>query len=294
MHQEQFITDRATVVVGPEQEPCQRPPRLIVVAGTYLGHQIELGEVPIIVGRAAEATLSLPHPSISRSHCRIWREGERFFIEDLGSTNKTFLNGQPVMRAELHDGDQIGIGNHSLKFFGSASPEAQYHQNLIDMAVYDGLTGFFNRRHFRTLLDECVDRARSGEELALVIIDLDHFKRINDHFGHLIGDQVLQTVAELIRQHTPGHWRLGRLGGEEFAAALPGASLGAARTYAETLRLGVEQHHFEIRGERHPITTSLGVAIWQSGMAGSADLLRQADERLYRAKSLGRNRVEVD
>jgi diguanylate cyclase (GGDEF)-like protein len=294
VHQEQSNTDRATVIAGPDQDQRERPPRLIVVAGTYLGHQIELGALPVVVGRAAEATLSLPHPSISRSHCRIWREGEHFYIEDLGSTNKTYLNGQAVMRAELKDGDQIGIGNHSLKFFSSASPEAQYHQNLIEMAVHDGLTGFFNRRHFRTLLDECVDRARAGEALAVVIIDLDHFKRINDHFGHLVGDQVLQTVAQLIRQLTPGHWRLGRLGGEEFAAALPGATLADACAYAETLRTGVEQHHFDIRGERHPITTSLGVAGWASAMSGSADLLRLADERLYRAKANGRNRVEHD
>ena len=176
MNKDHSNTDRATVLAGPDVDHRERPPRLIVVSGVFLGHQLEIGSDPVIIGRAVEATLSLPHPSVSRSHCRVWFEDERFFIEDLGSTNKTYLNGQSVMRAELSDGDQIGVGNHALKFFRGASPEARYHQELIDLAVHDGLTGFFNRRHFRMLLDEHVERARGGVKLAVLIVDLDHFK----------------------------------------------------------------------------------------------------------------------
>lgn len=270
-----------------------RPPSLIVVSGVFLGHQMDLGDQPVVIGRAAEADLSLPHPSVSRSHCRIWREDDTYFIEDLGATNKTYLNGRVITRAELRDGDQIGIGNHALKFFSGNSPEASYHQELIELAVHDSLTGFFNRRHFRTLLDEDIERARAGESLSLIIIDLDHFKRINDSFGHLVGDQVLSSVSQLIRESSPASYRLGRLGGEEFAAALPGTPFADAIVVAEQFRAAVEAHHFDIRGQRHPITTSLGVACWTATMAGSADLLRLADERLYRAKANGRNRVEA-
>lgn len=292
MNKEHHNTDRATVIAGPEGEQGERPPRLIVVSGIYLGHQLEVGAEPVVIGRAVEATLSLPHPSISRNHCRIWREGERFYIEDLGSTNKTYLNGQAVMRAELNDGDQIGVGNHALKFFRGASPEARYHQELIDLAVHDSLTGFFNRRHFRMLLDEHIERARNGVALAVLIIDLDHFKQINDHFGHLVGDQVIASVSQLIREHCHSSCQIGRLGGEEFAVSLPEAPHEEARTFAERIRETIAQHRFDIRGQPHPITTSVGVASWDPGMQGSADLLRLADERLYRAKANGRNRVE--
>jgi len=285
-------TDRATIIAGPDNDNKERPPRLIVVSGVFLGHQLEIGNVPVIVGRATEATLSLPHPSVSRNHCRIWAEGEQFLIEDLGSTNKTYLNGQAVMRAELRDGDQIGVGNHSLKFFRGASPEARYHQELIDLAVHDSLTGFFNRRHFRMLLDDQVERARSGVELAVLIIDLDHFKQVNDQFGHLVGDQVIAGVSQLIRDLSMASCHLGRLGGEEFAIALHDTTYQGACATAETVRAAIANHHFEIRGAAHPITTSLGVASWDRSMQNSADLLRLADERLYRAKANGRNRVE--
>jgi len=287
-------TDRATVLAGPDVDHRERPPRLIVVSGVFLGHQLEIGSDPVIIGRAVEATLSLPHPSVSRSHCRVWFEDERFFIEDLGSTNKTYLNGQSVMRAELSDGDQIGVGNHALKFFRGASPEARYHQELIDLAVHDGLTGFFNRRHFRMLLDEHVERARGGVKLAVLIVDLDHFKQINDHFGHLVGDQVIASVSQVIRDLSHSSCQHGRLGGEEFAVALPEATHDEACRFAEQIRSGIAQHRFEIRGDPHEITASVGVASWAAGMAGSADLLRRADELLYKAKANGRNRVESE
>jgi diguanylate cyclase (GGDEF)-like protein len=287
-------TDRATVLAGPDIDLRDRPPRLIVVSGVFLGQQLEIGQEPIVIGRAVEATLSLPHPSVSRNHCRVWIEGERFFIEDLGSTNKTYLNGQAVMRAELNDGDQIGVGNHALKFFRGASPEARYHQELIDLAVHDGLTGFFNRRHFRMLLDDHVERARAGIDLAVLIVDLDHFKQINDHFGHLVGDQVIASVSQVIRDLSYSSCQHGRLGGEEFAVALPEATHSEACHFAEQIRAGIAQHRFEIRGEPHAITASVGVASWTPTMASSADLLRLADERLYRAKAKGRNRVEFE
>lgn len=292
MSKDYSSTDRATVIAGPDSDSRDRPPRLIVVSGVFLGHQLELGAEPVQIGRAADATLSLPHPSVSRQHCRVWAENEHYYIEDLGSTNKTFLNGQAVMRAQLKDGDQIGVGNHALKFFRGASPEARYHQELIDLAVHDSLTGFFNRRHFRMLLDEQVDRARHGAALSLLIIDLDHFKQINDHFGHLVGDQVIASVSQLLRDLAWSSCQLGRLGGEEFAVALPDAGLEEAYQFAEQLRLAIADNRFEIHGEVHPVTTSVGVATWSPALSSAADLLRAADERLYLAKANGRNRVE--
>ncbi len=130
-----------------------------------------------MVGRASECGLSLPHPSVSRHHCRIWREGDAYVIEDLGSTNRTYLNGKPITRAELRDADQISVGNNAIKYFTGASMEATYHDELIDLAIYDGLTGFFNRRHFRGLLDEYMEKIKATSTVSVLIMDLDHSSR---------------------------------------------------------------------------------------------------------------------
>jgi diguanylate cyclase (GGDEF)-like protein len=284
-------TDRHTVAQGPPRDDDTFKPRLIVVSGVMLGYQLELGTALVVVGRASECGLSLQHPSVSRHHCRIWREGDTYVIEDLGSTNRTYLNGKPIARAELRDGDQIGVGSNAIKYFTGASMEATYHNELIDLAIYDGLTGFFNRRHFRGLLDEYMEKAKSSLPLSLLIIDLDHFKLVNDNHGHLVGDQVLTSVAQLIRENAPAAAPIGRLGGEEFAMALRGTTLEGAIELAERVREAVAAHPIETREVTLPITISIGAAQVDAQVAQSADLLRNADEQLYRAKTEGRNRV---
>jgi len=282
-------TDRHTVGEPTREEDGAFKPRLIVVSGMLLAQQMELGDKPVIVGRASECALSMPHPSVSRQHCRIWRDGNRYLIEDLGSTNRTYLNGKPITRAELRDGDQISVGNNAIKFFTSTSLEANYHEELIDLAIYDSLTGFYNRRRFRALLEEELGTGKAT--LSLLLMDLDHFKQINDRHGHLVGDQVLSGVAQAIREHTPGDAAIGRLGGEEFALALRDKSLHEATALAETLRTAVSARPIETRAQRLVVTLSIGVA--QSGADGEtpSELLRRADERMYRAKQGGRNRV---
>ena len=286
-------TDRHTIGELEQKETAFKP-RLIVVSGMLLGQQMELGTAPVIIGRASECGLSMPHPSVSRLHCRIWRDGDRYMIEDLASTNRTYVNGKPVTRAELCDGDQIGVGNNAIKFFTGTSMEADYHEELIDLAIYDSLTGFYNRRRFRALLDEEMSAARISVPLSLLLMDLDHFKQINDRHGHLVGDHVLGLVAQVIREHAPADAPIGRLGGEEFALVLRGGSLQEATALAESLRAIVAAHPIDTHEEHLIVTISIGVA--QSGNDGNtpSELLRRADERMYRAKQEGRNRVCAD
>lgn len=287
-------TDRQTLAEPSRAEAATGQPRLIVVSGMLLGVQVELADEPIVVGRSSECTLSMPHPSVSRQHCRIWREGAGFMIEDLGSTNRTYLNGKPVQRARLHDGDQISVGNNAIKFFVGSSVEANYHEELIDLAIYDSLTGFFNRRHFRSLLDEDVERLRKAagrEPLCLLMADLDHFKQINDAHGHMVGDQVLSGVAQLIRECVPPSAAVGRLGGEEFAVALRGAGLDEALALAQVLRARVQDNPVAAREHSVVVTLSIGVTQAQAGDLSGSDLLRRADEQLYQAKEAGRNCV---
>jgi len=269
----------------------KRSPRLIVVSGVMLGHQVELSGETVVIGRASECAISLPHPSVSRRHCRIWSEDGRYHIEDLSSTNRTFLNGEAITRADLRDGDQIGVGQNALKFFVGASVEARYHRELLDLAIYDGLTGFYNRRHFRALLDEEIEKARTtAVRLCLLMLDLDHFKALNDEHGHLVGDQVLAAIAEVLRESAPKTAPIGRLGGEEFALLLRDASLREACDLAEILRAAVSARTVNVGKQVLRVSISIGVAILADG-ADSAGLLRAADEQLYRAKEAGRNRV---
>ena len=284
-------TDRNTIADSGRNEPGEFKPRLIVVSGMMLGLQIELADEPVTIGRASECALSLQHPSVSRHHCEISRDGDHYFIEDLGSTNRTYLNGKPVRREELHDGDQISVGNNAIKFFTGHSLEAKYHDELIDLAIYDSLTGFYNRRHFHTLLDEEIERAKGTAPISVLMMDLDHFKNINDRFGHLVGDQVLTSAAQIMRAQAPAEAPFGRLGGEEFALALAGKNLDEAIIVAEKLRNAIASKPVETRDQKLPITVSIGVAQIGGKLKTGAELLNAADDRLYRAKQAGRNCV---
>lgn len=286
-------TERHTVVEATRPLGGATRPRLVVVSGMLLGLQLELGDDPVVVGRAGECAISIPHPSVSRNHCRFWRENDAYWIEDLGSTNHTYLNGVQVGRAQLRDGDQIGVGGNAIKFFVGASLDATYHAELIDLAIYDSLTGLFNRRHFCAVLDEELAKTANGAPLALLIVDLDLFKQINDRYGHPVGDQVLATVAKVMRERTPGEFLIGRLGGEEFAVALPGHDRQAAARLAEALRVAVAAHPLEAAGQALQITISIGVAQADAHDCSRGRLLKLADDQLYRAKQEGRNRVCV-
>jgi diguanylate cyclase (GGDEF)-like protein len=287
-------TDRATILSHSDPNSGNHPPRLVVVGGALLGLQVVLTDETVIIGRAGECGLCLPHPSVSRQHCKVTFVGGRYFIEDLGSTNRTLLNGHAVAHAELKDGDHIAIGNHGIKFFRGNSPEARYHHELIELAIYDSLTGFLNRRQFLGKLSEELESCLSQQQpISLLLIDIDHFKRINDQYGHLTGDHVLSELAKLLRQQNLGEL-VGRIGGEEFAIALPEIEWVQAKQAANRLRENVFAQRFEHRGELVPVTVSIGVCEYQARF--EQDLkpwMAAADSALYAAKNGGRNRVEV-
>jgi diguanylate cyclase (GGDEF)-like protein len=284
-------TDRATILEPSATQETQGNPRLIIVSGLLLGHQVEIGDAPVTIGRGSDCTIALPHPSVSRLHCRIWREDFRYHIQDLESTNRTFLNGKPVVRAELRDGDQIGVGSNAIKFFVGESVEARYHEELIDLAIYDSLTGFHNRRHFLGLLGDEIERARRGQRLCLSMLDLDYFKSINDRHGHLVGDQALSGIARILREQSPANAVIGRFGGEEFSMLLRDVGLAEAVAVAEKLRAAIACQTLALRDLQLTTTISIGVAEFGPAAGDSVALLRAADEQLYRAKQGGRNRV---
>jgi diguanylate cyclase (GGDEF)-like protein len=265
---------------------------LMVVHGERFGHRIRIGATPTSIGRGSDCDFRVNDRSTSRRHCIAWAEGGRYWVRDLGSTNKTCVNDQFVAEAELKAGDYLTVGNTVFRLIRNGTLEARYHSGLNRLATIDALTQLPNRRHFRDLLDAaCTDAKASRIPLCLLFLDLDHFKRVNDTFGHCTGDEVLRAVAELLHNNLVGHEVAGRLGGEEFALLLPHTPIHVARSRAEHLRRIISAHQTPTSSDLIVVTASLGIVEWGARYETVADLMRDADRQLYRAKALGRNRV---
>jgi len=271
----------------------REPACLVVLQGQRLGQRIDIGDAPLVIGRAPECEFQIMERSVSRQHSKIWREPSGFRVKDLDSTNKTFLNDQPIIEAELKDGDHITIGSCVLKFMDRSSVEARYHEEIYQLATVDPLTDLYNRRQFLELLEKELARATNHRRpVALLIIDIDHFKAINDRYGHPAGDGVLKRVARTLAAHAREEFIIARIGGEEFAVVLPEHKVEQAAEFAERLRIAIETHDMDQTGGGPKCcTVSIGAAEWLAGMTASSELLRAADEQLYRAKQEGRNTV---
>lgn len=285
-------TQRRTVRPPGERSARVGSACVVVIHGENLGHRHELGDKDVVVGRSPDVELQINHGSISRQHCRIWREASGYRIRDLDSTNRTFVNEQPILEAELRDGDHIGVGDSILKFMEQGSVEARYHEELYQLATSDPLTGLYNRRQFQELVEKEILRAtRHLRTLILALVDIDDFKSINDRYGHPAGDGVIRGIAQLLRHNARADQLIARIGGEEFALVYAEQTLGEAVESAERVRRAIEASPFELGGKSATVTVSIGLAPWRRGMSSLADLMRAADEQLYRAKQGGRNRV---
>ena len=288
-------TQRTMLSPGPLR-PSPRSACVVVIHGEGLGRRADIGDAPVLVGRSSESDLVIAHNSVSRAHCRIWREGGGYRIRDLGATNTTRLNDRRIEdEAALADGDQVTVGESILKFISQDSVEASYHEEIYQLATHDALTELYNRRHFIEMADKEIARAiRHQRPLALCIVDVDLFKPVNDRYGHISGDEVLRQIAELLRGHARSDDLAARIGGEEFALLLSECDATAASTFAERLREAVASAVFTPGGEPQRITISIGIAELSPGRDTRAALMAAADAALYRAKSLGRNRVCVE
>jgi diguanylate cyclase (GGDEF)-like protein len=292
--------DRTIIGVKPLPSDAEKPqrdrPYLIVLAGPNVGEMYPVEGAESFVGRGTNATIRLGDDSISRRHVRIVVDGKDVRIEDLGSANGTILNGERVTAAPLRDGDKIQLGSTTiLKFTYHDKLEEAFQRQMYDSALRDGLTKVFNKKHMLDRLTvEFAFARRHQTPLAVVMIDVDHFKNVNDTFGHLAGDHVLAKLAAAVQAILRTEDVFGRYGGEEFAILCRGAAPLAAGIVAERVRATVEQTSFAHEGRAIHITASLGVAGYPAVAAVNPDeLIRVADEALYEAKRSGRNRVVV-
>ena len=232
---------------------------LIVLSGQQIGRMYKLGKAKIVLGRSEDADVQLDDEGISRHHARlVAMPGGVVMLQDLESRNGTFVNGQQCRTRALEDGDRIQLGAITiLKFSIQDSLEEKFQEQLYASATRDPLTGAYNNRYFREHLGkEVIHAERHGTPLSLVLLDLDHFKQVNDTYGHPAGDQVLRELVGSLIGVVRSDDVLARLGGEEFGLIMRGAGMDGARPLAERLRQIVESHAFEHSGKRIPVTIS--------------------------------------
>lgn len=271
---------------------------LIVVSGkTSAGKMFKLDRSELVIGRANEADIMLDDEGVSRKHAKVIVRGDGSVqLVDLNSTNGTFNNGEKVDVQALHDGDKIQIGSATiLKFSYQDSIDEALQKNLYESATRDGLTRTHNKKYFLdTLKKEFAYCLRHRLPLSLVLLDIDHFKRINDTYGHQAGDYVLMRVAQRVAEAVRGEDLFARYGGEEFVLLLRETGEDKAFLLAERLRRLIESSDFTFSGQQIKVTFSAGIATLQDGnYADHEAFVAGADKQLYRAKEAGRNRVEA-
>ena len=288
-----------TTIAVPANAPRQRTRAILtVISGPSAGRAHSLREGETLIGRGKEAHIRLDDGGTSRLHARIRTLDEgRYVLEDLGSTNGTFVANRRLDQAvDLASGDRINFGPNVVVSFAilDAQAEMMAHQ-LYESAVRDALTKAHNRRYLvERLSSEIAYAKRHGTRLALILFDIDFFKRINDTYGHLAGDDVLREVSALVSRLIRTEDVFARFGGEEFVILARGIEHANAGRFSERLRTSVERLEIASEGAVMRITISVGFAsvheIEDSARTAEA-LMRLADERLYQAKTGGRNRV---
>jgi two-component system, cell cycle response regulator len=262
--------------------------------GPDIGKRVPLSNPVYVVGRDATADFVVPRNSVSRQHARLTQDDDgEWGLDDLNSTNGTFVNEGRIRNSKLSDGDQVRFGDAIYKFLAGSNIESAYHEAIHNMAIQDGMTGIANKRHFSEFIDREVAVAhRHGHPLSLVMFDVDHFKKINDTQGHLAGDAVLKDLTARIKTRVRREDLFARYGGEEFACILPSTALAGGVVFAEQVRTIIEKTPTIFADKSISFTVSLGVStLHREAGVDAQTLIKRADENLYAAKRGGRNRV---
>lgn len=285
---------------GRLKEADEVPPAIVVLIGPpgYVGKQYPITASDIVIGRSVESQVYIDDKSLSRSHAKFAVNGSEVSVIDLGSTNKTIVNGQVIPALAsclLKNNDQIKTGNVIFKFLEKGSIEAMTNATMYERAQKDALTGAHSKGALLEKGPEAVKRSELlSEPLSLVTFDIDHFKKINDNYGHPGGDYVLKelcrvVITKLIRAND----FFARYGGEEFVLLLSGSPSKTAGEVGERIRHMIESHEFVFEGKKIPVTISVGVATKLVSETEWTQIYDRADKALYQAKQSGRNRMMI-
>lgn len=286
-------TERTLAIPVPEVDARAT---LTVMSGANAGRVCALNHRDTVLGRGPTVDLTFEDAAISRVHARISCEADGYVLEDLGSTNGTLLKGARVTRAPVASGDRFQLGpNVVLRFAVTDRLERDLLTRLVESSTRDALTGALNRAFFVERLEtELAYATRHATKVAVLFVDIDHFKAINDSYGHAAGDEVLRQVAGTLGRNLRAEDLLARYGGEEFAILARAQTRLDAHRVAQRVKEAVAALEVAVTPDaKASVTISIGVASLSElpDVRSAADLLRLADERLYKAKAAGRNTI---
>jgi diguanylate cyclase (GGDEF)-like protein len=270
---------------------AQYRPVLVVLSGNEVGRRVTV-DGTLLIGRDPSVSLTLTDALVSWHHARIEDRGDSWAVVDLESTNGTIINGEKARELQLKSNDRVVFGTTVVSFEIQDGVVQAYNETVERLLNIDDLSGLYVRRKFDTELTATIDAARvAGERVALLVMDLDGVKRINDTHGHLFGAYVIGEAGRLIGEVLGERGFACRFGGDEYLAALPGIDVEHAARIGEEIRQAIAAHPFE--RERIPLRPgiSVGVAEFPSDAPDLPSLFQRADEALYRAKQAGKNRV---
>lgn len=291
----------------PAPIPTQRRPALVSLRGELLAVPIPLDRDEVTLGRALEADVRINDSRASRLHARISVERNaendsvRCVIKDLASTNGTLINGQVLSEAVLSEGDKISIGDQLFRFDMLDEIDREFQQQIHRLISHDELTGLLtSKSFFSELRREAAQAELKSHPFCVLMMDVDHFKEVNDTYGHLVGSQTLEEIGSVIKNALRAGDVAARFGGEEFAAFLLDADYAQGLVAAERVRSAVENQEF-LSARRNVlapakklrITISIGVAAFPDDAKDPIELVELADSALYRAKRGGRNRISA-
>lgn len=263
-------------------------------------HPLELDRGPIEIqqsvtklGRSSDCDIQIEEDSVSRFHAEIQKTPDGFIVVDCNSTNGVLVNDQRVTSLLLKSGDRLQLGARIYRFLANSDFEAQYHETVYSMMTRDGLTGVHNKRYLLECLQREVARCKRYQRpISVLLMDVDHFKKINDTLGHLIGDEVLKELARRLQAELREDEILARFGGEEFAVVMVEVDPERAMQIGERCRLAICSTPFQLSSGPLDVSVSVGVAAPAIETLLTIDqLMTEADTRLYEAKRGGRNRV---
>lgn len=289
----------------PERSYRDLTPSVVFLSGELIAVPIPLERDEVVLGRALEADVRVNDSKVSRRHATInsiinTATGRtEYILKDLGSRNGISVNGALVDEAVLVNGDKITIGEHILRFELLDEIDREYQRQIHRLITHDDLTGLLSSRSFFSELRRESARARSeSRPFCVLVMDVDHFKKVNDTYGHLTGSKTLEEIGQCIISIMRSGDAASRFGGEEFSAFLLDADLAQGLVAAERVRAVIEGTEFSVirqgkPSEKHRVTISIGVATFPSDSSDPIELVEMADSALYRAKREGRNRVRA-
>lgn len=289
----------------PERSQRDLTPSLVFLSGELIAVPIPLEREEVTLGRALEADVRVNDAKVSRRHATVTSVlnsatgRTEYIVKDLGSRNGILVNGAKVGEAILVHGDKITIGEHMLRFELLDEIDREYQQQIHRLITHDDLTGLLSGRSFFSELRREAARARAdARELCVLVMDVDHFKKVNDTYGHLTGSKTLEEIGQCIITIMRSGDAASRFGGEEFSAFLLDADLAQGLVAAERIRTVIQETEFSVirqakPTEKHRVTISIGVAAFPTDSSDPIELVEMADSALYRAKREGRNRVRA-